>query len=344
MVRVFTDEFVAGMARFDDKPGWFAPGVRFLALSPDRAEIRAWIEDQVEACEEDARAKLVPRLQSDRHLITTMHELAVLDVLRQAGLSPHYEVVLPATGLTPDIWVEGNAEPASIIEVWTRRPPDEVRDEAQGWKELRGRVSWIPASLALRVESATPGQGLRPPAGGRAKAIATKLQAWLLRMTTGPGSVLDIDGYRFYVVGQVATLGAFLLPIRSGGWVGTEDLITGIAEKVSRYGPAAAQLGARLAVVVAPDGVPVDLELLRLGMWGQQSFAATFNIMDSGLIAGHTIKLKRDDAPSAFGPVLSGIGVLTAPGPQPRLEFIRCPAADRPLAWPDTESMVTWSE
>jgi hypothetical protein len=39
VVHVFTPDFLATLARFDDEPHRFAPGIHFLATSPERADI-----------------------------------------------------------------------------------------------------------------------------------------------------------------------------------------------------------------------------------------------------------------------------------------------------------------
>ncbi len=340
MSLVFTSDFLDELERrYDNRRSWEQPDVYFLATSPERATEREWIEHQVAELDSDARAKVIPKLRSDDHWVATFHELSVLAVLRDAWLEPTYESILAGTDLTPDILIEG-AGRGVAVEVWTRRVSDRKRKEQVGWRELCGRLSPIPSGLGLRVEATERDTVIAPPTASRAKQLERELSVWLLGAGTSVGALYEHPPYRFVVAGTIPSVRTLLVPPRRGGSVSTDDVLDGIRDKVRRYAPALRVADRSLVVAVAAETVPIDMELIRAALRGSQSTSVTFGPFDSGLLADHSVQLRKDDVPPRFDPTLAAVAWLSVPGPEPRLEVFANASARYPLELPTTDMMT----
>jgi hypothetical protein len=319
---VFDPAFTGAMeARFYGRPAWERPDLWFVALAPERAELRAWIDDEVSHLAEPGRTKLVARLRDDANFLTGYHELATAAVFRDAGLPVVYEPDLD--GLTPDLLVPAGPDGRPIlVEVWTRGVPREVKGERRSWQVLLQRIAEVPVPVGLLAASTRAG-ALEPPTSGQAKQIAHALRRWLLGWVRTPGDVFEVGDYRFQVFCTLPGLSARLAPPTRGGTVDTGLVVHAISEKVSRYRRLATKLDAHLVVVAAAHpSAPLSLELLRQAIDGCQSFAFSFSVGLSGSIGEWSGKMLDEERPARFDPTLSAVSWLEAGTGDPYLTLI----------------------
>lgn len=325
--RAFREEL---KERFTRRPEWEQPDLAFVALAPERARVREWIDAEVAYLPEPGRTKLVGRLRNNLNFATAYNELAVASILRDAGLDVAYEPDLQ--GLTPDLFVESGPDGRPlVIDVWTREVPRADRGARRAWAELVRRVARVPVPVGLVVQ-ASDGGTPRPPTSGQAKEIAASLAAWLLRADRQPGSRHEVDGYRFIVFADLSGLRARLASPGPGGSIDSAVIIRALRTKVHRYRDLAEALGAHLVVVTATDGsAPLSVDFLRGALGGRQSFSFSFSPASSGLLASSTVRMAADERPITFDPVLSAVGFVEPRLADPELTLIPLQGAAEPV-------------
>jgi hypothetical protein len=328
---VFDRDFVQQIEdRYPDALSREGSDLAAVALSPERAQFREWIEHEVAFVPESGRSRLMARLRGGRHFVTGVNELATAAVLRDAGLLVEYETAL--NGCTPDLYVppEGERRPI-IVEVWTREPPREAAGQLRAWQDLQRRIARIPVPVGLRIES--PGGDAYPaPTSAESKKLSAAVRKWLLNTVPMPGDALNVDGYRFQVWGTVPRLNAVLaIPGRTSR-LDSEFVVDIINNKVRKYAAVTKDLGAHLVVVLAAHPLaPLDIGLIRSALDGRLSLTVRFPSDARGIIADWTVQMRSDEAAECFGPVLSAVGWIKANLGDPDLTLLPVESAALPL-------------
>lgn len=325
--RRFRDELES---RFRGRRDWERADLASVALSPERAVIRSWIDSEVSALEQPGRRKLIARLRDDKNFATAYNELAVAAVLRDAGLSLLYEAELD--GLTPDLFApSGPHGRPLVIEVWTRELPRSARGTRRAWAELVRRVADIPVPVAVLVQG-TQGGTPPVPTSGDSKEIAASLRRWLLRGQRCRGDSHDVGSYRFVVFMEVPGLKTRMAAPTGGGRADSELVVRAIQTKVRRYRALVERLDASFVVVTASDpSTPLDVELLRSALGGRQSFSFSFSPAATGLIGTSSGPMPRNRHIVEFDSALSAVGFVEARLADPVLTLIPSTRAARPV-------------
>lgn len=306
---VFDDEFIATQRRkYDGKPRSHRLDLHFVATSPNRQALRDWVNDTVARLPSLSQPAISKRLREDRHFITTISELGVASVLLDAGLTPHYET--PFDTLTPD-WYVGPTDdsPGMIIEVWTQQPRQGDAKRRRGWIGLLDRIAEIPVDVALVIEPSR--SGFRPPDPSAAKRLSQELRRWLLRAPRSEGQPFEFEGYRLRVLGPTGVgMRARLAMPGVGGAFDTGKAVQQIKEKSRKYEEVASASGCALAVVLAAEpSEPLDLDLLRSTLRGEQSVSIAIPTAPTDpLLADWSTTLHNNHVPPTFGSALSAIG------------------------------------
>lgn len=332
---MFDEAFVADLkVKWAARPAWERPALYSVATAPERAAQRAWMAACLERVPEPGRSRLRSRLHSDQAFVTASTELAVAAALQDAGLLPHYEVEVD--GVTPDFLVEGLDRPL-LVEVWTRREPDQLRQDERAWSVLQGRVAEIPVPIGLHIIWPDR-EELRPPDSRSGKQIVRKLKEWLLAVWDAPqeGMTREIGGYVFRVGAvRIPGLRARLHTPEGGGWADSDTVLKAVRAKVLRYASAThSRAGYLLVVLSAEDGAGLQLNQLSSALAGKQTLSVSLDRLPGpgNLIAWKTPRWSSDE-PETFDPALSAIGWLEVkveePGP---LTLIPIQSAERSLS------------
>lgn len=329
-VLVFDDDYMAAVAaRADGRPAWERSAIHDLVLSDEKAQMRAWIEQEVARIPEPGRSELIRRLRSERSFLPSMHEVATAAVLTEAGLELRYEANVG--GRTPDFLVpdDGSGHPA-IVEVWTRELARDSRGQVRAWEALRARIGQIPVPAGLAVDVRTR---KRAPSPRQSKEISSGLRRWLLDAPRATGESINVDGFRFVVTGTMPGLTAYLPVQHPGGWFDSSSVVDTIRAKVDRYRELTHTAGAALVVVVGSDvRAPLTLDLLRSTMRGQNSGAISWSAGSTGYIGEWSTAMRKREAAPTFDPVLSAVGWIEVGDADPQLHLFEVASARVPFA------------
>lgn len=329
---VFDEAFVATMVgHYRSRRASQRPDLYFVTTSPQRAELRAWVEAEILHVPQPGRSKLTTRLRKDESFLTAYHELAAAAVLRAAGYGVEYEPDLG--GATPDFLVKtSEGQPALIVDVWTRQLPQGAKGAKRLWNDLCHRIADIPVGVFLLIRH-VGGAEIAPPTGAQTKAIATHLRQWLLGAARPVGSEIDVEGYRFAVAGNAPGLRAQLAPPEPGGWVDSDVVLAAIREKTHKYGPIADKLGLGFMTVLAADPLaPLDLGEVVMALAGKLVFSMSIPLGANGPLQSWRTQLRRDDTLPGFRQALSAVGYLdVANHTCPHLTVIPVASSNRPL-------------
>ena len=240
-----------------------------IAVDPEYAPWRAWLDEQLallEPAQADAQAN---RLWLDEGFWTVIFELAVGAHLRASGWRISYERQLG--GLTPD-WtiLTPSGDPAGIVEVHTDNPPRETFGQMRAWHGLVQRIKTIPVSVVLML--APSDRPLVAPDARTAKTIARQLRSQLLSPHWPAPPAFTSCGYTFHAVGDRRRGGqlmgssrgmsaCFEPPSNRAGIISADRLLDATATKVSKYRDLASAHGIPLVVAVGAHkftGVTLD--------------------------------------------------------------------------------------
>jgi hypothetical protein len=308
-MEVFDKSFTQDLeSRWSSRPPEEQPGLYFAATSPERADLRAWLDSVIATVPDPARDRVVHRLRSDRLFLATIHEVGVGSLLHQAGFALEHEPEV--LGKTPDFIARHPDQPFPlVIDVWTREPAQSSLGARRAWATLIRRIGEISVSVLLTVTSVKGGR-CQPPSSSEAKDAAADLHARLLRGHPTTGSVYDVGRFRFKVVGYSSGLGAVLAQPGEGGTVDTDLVEREIRRKLNRYRPVTEALDARSLVIVASDPrSPCSRAMVEATLQGTKTFSLSFSPWDEGQIGKtYSTRMNHENTPPSFGPECAGVG------------------------------------
>jgi hypothetical protein len=293
--------------RFASVHEYVRPKLWAHAIQPQYAELRAWINDQVDGFDRMAVGELLSRLGDPARHTQVVAELATGAAMRTHGYSVQFNPTID--DLTPDLIVTDDEGHRLMAEVWTRGLAEDAVSRNKQWAGLAQRIRKVPAPVALAASAAQPG-GAAPPDARMRKRMEAELRRWLIEPRR-VGASYRCDDLIFRVVGTTTTGYAELLPIREAAATDRKDVVEAIERKVKKYRRLADRHDMPFIVVLsADDGTGLTADHVDSILEGNNTVTMNIPIDAVGPIDSGPIELRMTDAPPRFDPALSAVAWL----------------------------------
>jgi hypothetical protein len=281
-----------------------------LATAEDRQAQRQWVNAALRLLPEPGRSSIFGHLLNSRRFLQSYHELAVGDILMDAGYQVEYEPDLG--GFTPDLVARNpDGTVRAIFEVANRLLPKKVDAEARGWEHVRSRILRIPIPWLIQV-SREDGSTAAPDVNAE-KWIAHELQRCLSASDLTVGDSFQGERCFWTVVQQLPGTHADLVIPRREVWANSDKEVAPITQKVNTYAPLVTKLGVPFIVVVAADPRhSIGLATIRSAMEGKLTLTVNLNPFHVGPSSSGPIKWHRTDQIRKWDPALSAVAWLDA--------------------------------
>jgi hypothetical protein len=223
-------------SRFGERLASGRPELWPIAIEPERAAQRAWINELLSSLPLRDQRNMRGRIEKNSSFLATYNELALGALLRQLGYQLSYEEAInhqDGRAVTPDWMIENDGRVLAVFEITTQFRTDAERAADRRWAELKDRVDELPYPFVVLV---------RPmhdrwvtPDGGTAKHLTSAVADWLGRPTRTVGDVIVVsDEYYFDVLGVAPGLRTMLAPPPAGGAFDADTVLGTISEKTIR--------------------------------------------------------------------------------------------------------------